>query len=307
MTRDTARLEAVLSEFLPVSDIATAVALARRTARLMVETPAEVVARAAPASPRSSGLTAGVPVHGSQLGGLPRLPADVPWPVDADGPLSLLAQLDLAEVRAAGTDEVLPATGLLTVFGRLAATGGPRPVTLPGARTSSAEGPAVPEGPEWPEWPPAEAGTVADPDSWRVVVADTATSVLAATPGEVVVAPYLPVRVVPAWSLPSLADDLVLPRDDDHWTAAVQALDLAPRHRVGGWPTVVDGAVHSVFEAAGGGGAERFRLLVQLDDDDRLGWRSPGGPVAVCLHEDDLRAQEWGRAHCVVLDGHTAG
>lgn len=56
----------------------------------------------------------------SRLGGPPLLPPGTPWPTHADGaPLTFLAGLDLAEVRAAGGDERLPDSGWLLFFADL--------------------------------------------------------------------------------------------------------------------------------------------------------------------------------------------
>src|SRR5918999_1927368 len=51
------------------------------------------------------------------LGGLPRVPASFVWPSNKEGrPLGFLAQLDLAEVRAAAEIEWLPKAGTLLFF-----------------------------------------------------------------------------------------------------------------------------------------------------------------------------------------------
>jgi uncharacterized protein YwqG len=52
----------------------------------------------------------------SKLGGEPELPAGMEWPRNADRPFAFLAQLDLAEVRAAGGPEWLPDAGALYAF-----------------------------------------------------------------------------------------------------------------------------------------------------------------------------------------------
>lgn len=52
----------------------------------------------------------------SKLGGEPEMPLGSVWPVGGRGPLSFVAQLDLAEVRAASGPDWLPEAGALYVF-----------------------------------------------------------------------------------------------------------------------------------------------------------------------------------------------
>lgn len=61
-------------------------------------------------------LTPTRPPGFSKLGGEPETPAGAVWPTGAHGPLAFVAQLDLAEVRAAGGPDWLPETGALWVF-----------------------------------------------------------------------------------------------------------------------------------------------------------------------------------------------
>jgi uncharacterized protein YwqG len=57
----------------------------------------------------------------SRLGGSPDIPADFVWPTWFDRPLAFVAQIDLAELAAAGVSTELPEGGLLLVFAELAA------------------------------------------------------------------------------------------------------------------------------------------------------------------------------------------
>lgn len=52
----------------------------------------------------------------SKLGGEPEMPAGARWPSGEHGPLAFVAQLDLAEVRAAGGPDWLPESGTLHFF-----------------------------------------------------------------------------------------------------------------------------------------------------------------------------------------------
>lgn len=85
--------------------------------------PAEVVATTQPSIRLEGGPTGAAPHDGNarcaQIGGRPRLPADVTWPHAGREPMAFLAQLDLAEIHAGGIDLPLPATGRLLVFGHL--------------------------------------------------------------------------------------------------------------------------------------------------------------------------------------------
>ncbi len=58
-----------------------------------------------------------IPCGQSKTGGLPDLPAEMPWPRDEDGmPLHFLAQLNLAEVSPYDATGLLPPKGLLSFF-----------------------------------------------------------------------------------------------------------------------------------------------------------------------------------------------
>lgn len=61
-------------------------------------------------------LTPAQPPAFSKLGGEPEMRVGATWPTGAHGPLAFVAQLDLAEVRAAGGPDWLPETGALWFF-----------------------------------------------------------------------------------------------------------------------------------------------------------------------------------------------
>jgi len=52
----------------------------------------------------------------SRLGGAPDLPASTSWPRNEDGPLSFIAQVNLADVTAYESEGALPSDGLLSFF-----------------------------------------------------------------------------------------------------------------------------------------------------------------------------------------------
>lgn len=79
--------------------IETLTALARPSIRLEVDERAEAA------------------VGGSRLGGVPDLPAETPWPEGDSGPLSFIAQINLADVPGvAPPGSGLPSEGLLSFF-----------------------------------------------------------------------------------------------------------------------------------------------------------------------------------------------
>ncbi|MEW2353540.1 YwqG family protein [Spirillospora sp. NPDC029432] len=55
----------------------------------------------------------------TRLGGLPDLPPSEPWPHRHDRPMTLLAQIDLAEISRCDDDRSLPPRGLLQIFADL--------------------------------------------------------------------------------------------------------------------------------------------------------------------------------------------
>jgi len=63
------------------------------------------------AEPQIDAATVGV----SRLGGLPDLPAGLPWPANDGTPLSFIAQLDLGEIATYDTEGSLHRGGLLSL------------------------------------------------------------------------------------------------------------------------------------------------------------------------------------------------
>lgn len=64
---------------------------------------------------RGKGVTAGR----THLGGIPELPLGVPWPHRRNHPMTLLAQIDLAETSRCDDERLLPPAGLLQIFADL--------------------------------------------------------------------------------------------------------------------------------------------------------------------------------------------
>lgn len=65
-----------------------------------------------------------VEVCASRLGGLPDLPSATGWPRNDGGPLSFIAQVNLADVASYDSEGVLPCDGLLSFFYAAVAQGG---------------------------------------------------------------------------------------------------------------------------------------------------------------------------------------
>lgn len=205
----------------------------------------------------------------SRLGGAPALPFDVAWPVGSAGPLAFLAQIDLAEVRAAGGPDWLPPTGVLFFFN--------------------------------------DDERYGFPDHVKVLFSPSAASGVAAPPtplnsehefGE----RHLRFEATP--SAPSL-DWLDL---DPRMMDAVEDLypTFEPDHRLGGYPDEIQpicfptdcelqarrfGLVSAPQEEPG---ETPWRLLLQVDADDELGmvWVDMGR-LFVFVREEDARAGDF--------------
>jgi hypothetical protein len=74
-------------------------------------------------TPRSQDR-AGTPAGRTHLGGLPDLPPGAVWPHRRDHPMTLLAQIDLAEMSRCDDDRLLPPAGLLQIFADLTSGAG---------------------------------------------------------------------------------------------------------------------------------------------------------------------------------------
>lgn len=219
----------------------------------------------------------------SKLGGAPEMPPELAWPVGPDGPLAFLAQIDLAEARAAGGPDWLPATGMLFVFNDLERYGFPDHVRVLFAR--SRDGVARP--------PPAPLREEYDFGERRV-------------------------RFQPAASAPSL-DWLDL---DPRLGRGLDDLneEFEPDHRIGGYPDELQPGSLAIeaeqmarrYDRLGDAGAARaaaaaapestpWRLLLQIDSDDELGmmWGDTGR-LYVLIREEDARRGDFTRTVSVM-------
>ncbi|HZU19832.1 MAG TPA: DUF1963 domain-containing protein [Gaiellaceae bacterium] len=228
----------------------------------------------------------------SRLGGTPLVPAGFEWPTWYGRELAFVAQIDLAEVAAAGVAGTLPREGLLLVFAELAATiSGLAP-----EHAGSSRAVFVPPGVE--------------------LVHDARSPQLR----EVAVEPTRELQLPSAWSY--LAEPLALEPDEaDAWDelrallAQEQGVELEDAgggpialHRLLGYQDENGREVELDCQLASSGidaadvmryyelrdeheaGARRWRLLLQVTADETIRLGEGGERLFVCIRDDDLRA-----------------
>jgi hypothetical protein len=242
--------------------------------------------------------TGELPAGASRFGGAPDLPADLPWPVRRSGePLAFLAQLAWADLSRACPSEALPTRGALFFFYDAAAQ----------------------------PW-----GHAADCDGWRVL--DTLPGALRRPPGHAAAeSPTCAVDFRATWSLPSAA---VLTYEEVGAAPGLRDVRAAMTgiggHRFLGYPDEVQGSMYGGFPGVLQTTKDRpgvnpftkeamiipgitlhgvpadvlallrtkaeWRLLLQLDSDDELGWCwGDMGTLYFWIREDDLRARRFDR------------
>jgi hypothetical protein len=205
-------------------------------------------------------LSSDLPAERSRLGGPPVLPAGQPWPTWDGRPLDFLGVVDFAELASVLWLPELPGTGTAAFY---YVTEMPRP---------------------WGDDPTQS-------DGWRVLLnADTPVDRPGTSAHRLGAAPFvsLPSPHEPAlWPVAAQVDAFpeVYPQLYESW--ATFTWGRAPRHQAGGWPMVVQRALWRDCALAAAGQspdeqglvgadaiqAERdWRLLLQLDSDDRFGW-----------------------------------
>lgn len=226
-----------------------------------------------------------------RLGGMPRLPASAAWPDRKGRPISFIAELDLAAVKAVGGQEWLPSSGFLHLF------------------YDAEEQP-------WGFDP-------ADRDGWKIVQStefvETAVQIPAGLSAEAVFQPLqLAGRSGMTYPTPERLDLSPVVGESFDFGPVEQLLhpDLNhfPRHQVGGYPAPIqnDGmelesqlAFHGIFVGGPEGysdgrvaalepGAADWRLLLQIDSDDDAGmmWGDVG-MLYVWVREQDARAGDF--------------
>jgi hypothetical protein len=228
----------------------------------------------------------------SRFGGLPLMPVGVPWPHFRTRPLSLLAVLDTAALRACDPDLGLPEYDVLLNF-------------FYDMRKASM----------WVDGPESRG-------RWRVVAADPRIAVMREAPAGAITFPVSSVMGRQVMTLPGWQEDVLAvdyadvdsPGTSD-LLAALDACDEvafgdSARHQFGGWPRLVQSplwaecSLHAAGIPALTPGAERhpqfvamlerstdWRLLLQLDSDPSLGWLwGESGSVYYAIREEDLQS-----------------
>lgn len=248
----------------------------------------------------------GTALTSTRLGGAPLLPGpptDCSWPRWRDRPLDFLGVIDFTEIamllrraEAGGPagEPGLPAAGSLAFY---YAAGNPQP---------------------WGDDP-------ADASGWRVLGAGAALRTVRTPP--VASFPAAPVGGAVFASLPSPAEPAVraivgdpYPHRDVYaeiygaWAAFVWP-DRQPRHQLGGWPVVIERPVWPACARAGAGAGPgapnaadacddataEWRLLLQLDSDDGLGWLwGDTGRLFFSVRGDDARRGAFGRSWLIM-------
>jgi uncharacterized protein YwqG len=231
---------------------------------------------------------------GSRFGGNALLPRDLDWPLWNGRPLSFLGQIRPDEVAPYGEYLPLSSVGLLAFFYDL-------------------------EDEPW-GYDPADAGCARvvpvgldDP-----VVLDHPPGALGFTAHSLTATAALTVPDV--WE-PSL--DALYDAENEALQAMSEALsaraDSAPMHRMFGWPDLIQNPMQLECQLASNGvyvgspegyrdprveeltpGAQDWRLLLQIDTDDEVGWTwGDVGRIYYWIREDDLRRARFDRVWLV--------
>lgn len=233
-----------------------------------------------------------------RLGGSPRLPASTAWPDRKGRPLSFIAELDLAALRAVGGPDWLPASGVLHLFFDV-------------------------EEEPWGFDP-------ADHDGWKVLMTDgVAAAARPLPPGLSSDRVFAPVALAGRSALTYPTTERVpLPPDvgavfDFEAVAAFMDAELGdgPRHQVGGFPGPIQGdgmeleaqlASNGIYMggpdsysderiAALEPGAADWRLLLQIDSDAAAGFMwGDTGTLYVWVREQDARAGDFSRVWMIL-------
>ncbi|MFV2175004.1 YwqG family protein [Actinomadura sp. LOL_016] len=234
-------------------------------------------------------LAAGEGTPAVDFGGTPHLPPGEPWPEWGGRPLDFLGVIDFADLPAPGEIHGVPATGSAAFY---YASEVPRP---------------------WGD-------EAAQRDGWRVF---TGALERAAPPPGAMAFPRTRLHAAPFLSLPSPQEPtlrrlemrypgLLAVYAELHtvWSRYLNPGGL-PVHQLGGWPALVQRPIEPdcLFASTGRAldslgsptlspeearAADDWRLLLQLDSDQRLGWYwGDPGRVYFCGRRDDPLEDAW--------------
>jgi uncharacterized protein YwqG len=229
-----------------------------------------------------------IPLGASRLGGLPELPPEQAWPLMNGAPMSFVAQIRLQDARGLDGGAALPATGLVSFFYDASQqTFGSDPNDHAGFSVLYFDDAAVAHLAHVENWPPALQSAA------RYRTASVTFT-----------------------SAPSYAQDLqaefpdrqITPQDQRQFEAALGKLappaSSIPRHRLLGYPDTIQDDMRQQCQLVANGvtdpsadpaktralttNANDWRLLLQVDSDDRLGmaWASSGMLYFWIRHQD---------------------
>ncbi|MDB5100885.1 MAG: hypothetical protein JWM80_5306 [Cyanobacteria bacterium RYN_339] len=213
----------------------------------------------------------------SRLGGIPDMPPDMEWPRFEENPMSLIAQIDLAEIAAFRSFTHLPSAGhLLFFYDTFLASWGD------------------------------------DPGSWRVVYIAPGATIERRVPPEDLFANliYYPMALefrqeatLKVWVAEDPTEELddFPPGLEDELTelgdviAEARESDIAPLHRMAGAADFIQGDFSDCLAATDAGDNEHTRLLLQVDSDyletdhgsEGMFWGS-GGHIYFLIGRGDL-------------------
>lgn len=220
---------------------------------------------------RASEEEAATRSHRSRLGGQPMVDPDFAWPRNDGRPYALLAVINLATLAGAAALDVLPDRGYLNVFADLdAGLLGVSPDNLGGLVIEHAKGGLY----EQRHTPSGVQQTVA-------VGVDAVEHISLPHPSEPVLAALY---------------TQYGPKLDKVWDAVLDKVG-APRHRLFGWPDLVDGPIAEPAKLRG----QAWVLLAQIDSDDELEWSWGNvGRLFVLIGDKDLTKGRFDRCHAVI-------
>jgi len=243
----------------------------------------------------------GLPLGASKIGGLPDLPTGVPWPEWRNGPLSFIAQLRLEDLAPFDSAKVLPQRGILYFFyDREQGVWGFDPDDHGGWRILFHEG--------------AASGLKRTPTPSNLPEESRYSSCALRSSQDATVPP------VDAWEIRPYG----LMENDAYWDFLDRlAPEGEPIHRVFGYPDQIQNEMRTECQLVSHGiyhgdlswkrdpraadlakGAPEWRLLLQIDSDERPGFMwGDSGRLYYWIREADLHGRNFDNAWLVLQCG----
>lgn len=242
-----------------------------------------------------------IPVGASRLGGLPDLPPERVWPAMNGAPMSFVGQVRLQDAHTLEGGDALPAGGLLSFF-------------YDASQQTYGSDPNDRAGFSVFYFTAADQPRLAHEGAWPAALSTTARFTSA---------------TVTFASEPTYAQDLhaefpdrqITPRDQQRFEAALATLSgapsMAPRHRLLGHPDTIQDDMRSQCQLAANGvvdpsadpqrvatlmpGANDWRLLLQVDSDERFGMRwASAGMLYLWIRQQDLASAQFDKCWVVL-------